>query len=247
MDTQKKNTFLLAALVLLALGVLLLIAQDREITVSNAQENTISVTGEAEQFIAPDTASISFSMTRKSKNLSEATDSVNKRISELIRSLKDDGVKESDIKTTGYNVNPQYVYLERERTFDGYRVTQSVQVKIRDLDNVNTVVTKIGKLEVDNVSGLTFFIDNDEKIQEDLREDAIKDAKKKASKLAKDLGVNLDDIVGFSEGGGGYYPNLYSKNGSFALESADFAPAPASIPAGENRLQSTVTITYTIK
>jgi len=247
MDTHKKNTFLLAALVLLTLGVLLIVAQDKEIVVSDTQENTISITGEAEQFVAPDTASISFSMTRKSKNLSEATDSVNQRISQLISSLKEDGVKESDIKTTGYNVNPQYVYTDRQRQFDGYRVTQSIQVKIRDLDNVNTVVTKIGQLEVDNVSGLSFFIDDDEKIQEDLREDAIKDAKKKAGKLAKDLGVNLDNIVGFSEGAGVRYPIAYAKNASFALESADFAPEPASIPAGENRLQSTVTITYTIK
>ncbi len=246
MEIQKKNMFLLAVLVVLVLGVLLVATQEKSITVSDVQENTISITGEAERFVAPDTASISFSMTRKSKNLSEATDSVNERISGLISTLKQDGVKESDIKTTGYNVNPQYIYTDRQRQFDGYRVTQSIQVKIRDLDNVSTVVTKIGQLEVDNVSGLSFFIDDDEKIREDLREDAIKDAKKKASKLARDLGVDLENIVGFSEGGGGYYPQQRGKTVSF-LESADFAVEEASIPAGENRQQSIVTITYTIK
>jgi len=162
MENTKTNSYLLIALVVIALGALFVAAGDKKTKIVNEeQHNTISVTGEAERFVAPDTASISFSMTRKSEDLSEATNSVNKRMSNLLQSLKSDGIKESDVKTTGYNVQPQYVYVERERLFDGYRVTQSVQIKIRDLDNVNEVVTKIGELQVDNVSGLSFFIDND--------------------------------------------------------------------------------------
>jgi len=246
MNQNNTLLYLLIALVAISLGALFVASGDKTTTFSNEnQENTISVSGESERFVAPDTASLSFSMTRKSNNLSEATDSVNERISELIKSLKSDGVKESDIKTTGYNVNPQYAYTDRQRVFDGYRVTQSVQVKIRELDNVNTVVTKIGELEVDNVSGLNFFIDNDEEIQEELREEAIKDAQDKANKLARDLGVDLDRIVGFSEGGGSYYPQPYFKTAAFAEDLA-FDVAEASIPAGENRLSSQVTITYSI-
>lgn len=248
MENTKTNSYLLIALVVIALGALFVAAGDKKTKIVNEeQHNTISVTGEAERFVAPDTASISFSMTRKSEDLSEATNSVNKRMSNLLQSLKSDGIKESDVKTTGYNVQPQYVYVERERLFDGYRVTQSVQIKIRDLDNVNEVVTKIGELQVDNVSGLSFFIDNDDEIQEELREDAIKDAKQKASKLARALGVNLDEIVGFNEGGsGGYIPQSFFKSSTLSLE-ADFAAVEASVPAGENRLQSSVTITYKLK
>jgi len=248
MDTQKNNLYITLAIIVALIAIVITSGSDKEyILTDSSQENTISVTGESERFVVPDTASISFSMTRKSKDLSEATDSVNSRMKELLSSLKSDGVKESDIKTTGYNVNPQYVYTDRKQVFDGYRVTQSVQIKIKDLDNVNSVVTKIGEIQVDNVSGLSFFIDNDQEIQEELREEAIKDAKKKAAKLARDLGIDLDEISGFTEGGNrGYYPQPYFSKTALFAESADFAAEEATITAGENKMQSTVTITYTL-
>lgn len=246
MNQNNTVLYLLIALVVIALGALFVAAGDKTTTFTNEDaNNTISVSGESERFVAPDTASISFSLTRKSKNLSEATDSVNERVGNLLDVLASDGIKESDVKTTSYNVYPQYVYTDRQRVFDGYQVTQSMQVKIRDLDNVAAVVSKVGELQVDNVSGLSFFIDDDQKIMEELREEAIDDAKDKAKKLSKDLGVDLSVIVGFSEGGnGGYYPQPYLRSASFALEDASFEEA--SIPAGENRLSSQVTITYSI-
>jgi len=249
MDAIKQFNLLLIVLVVIALASLFVATRDQEIVLSQSESrNTISITGEAERFVAPDTASMSFSMTRKSTNLSEATDSVNERISSLVSSLRSDGVRESDIKTTNYSVQPQYIYNERERVFDGYRVTQSLEVKIRDLDSVSSVVSKIGELEVDNVSGLSFFVDNDEEIREELREEAIDDARAQASRLASDLGVSLSKIIGFSEGGAvKFISEPVFRTTAFAEEALFDASVPVSIPTGEDRLNARVTITYELE
>jgi len=245
MNKDKQGIYILIGLVVIALLAAFVATREKEVTIVDSSQNqTVSVTGEAERFIAPDTASVSFTITRKSKNLTEATDSVNKRIADLVKELREEDVKESDIKTTSYSVNPEYNYQNRVQNFDGYRVRQSVEVKIRELDNVNTVLTKIGELQVDNVSGLTFFIDEDKEIKEELRKEAINDAKTKAKKLAKELGVDLDDIVGFSENDN-QYPQPFYRDQAFA-DDGESGAIQATIPAGENEFKSSVTITYKI-
>lgn len=241
----------------MALGLALVAAlgvfgggMNREIVISNDtyDQKTITVSGEAERFVAPDTARISFSMTRKNVNLSVATDSVNERIGEMVDALSEFGVKDKDMKTTNYNVYPEYNYVRNsgERTFDGYRVNQSIELKIRDLDQVSPILTKIASFEVDNVSGLSFYVEDDQDIRDELRKEAIDSAKAKAAELSRDLGVSLKTIVGFNEGGQGYYPQpVYAAAMDF--EESSFAVREATVPAGENAYNAQVSITFVIE
>ena len=64
--------------------------------------------------------------------------------------------------------------------------------------------------------------------------------------LAKDLGVKIKTVVSFyeSNSGSGVYPMMYEK----AMSSVSYARDEAvSLPAGENKITSNVTITYEIK
>jgi len=83
MDWINKNTNSVIIAVVVLVAVIVLFGDrggEEKILLQNDYDNTISVTGEAERFVKPDTASVSFTMTRKSRVLSEATDSVNERI-----------------------------------------------------------------------------------------------------------------------------------------------------------------------
>lgn len=223
------------------------------------QDRIVTLTGEAERFVAPDVAEVSFSVTRKAPNAQEALNSVNQRMAAIVETLNNIGLEESDVKTQNYSVNPEYRYVSRtvtspedafviedrgnERVFDGYRVRQDVRVIIRDLENVERIMTQIGALEIDNVSNLSFRVDNDEQIREELRSEAIADAKEKAKVLSRDLGVRLETIVGFSEGGGIGVP--------YAARSLDFAESAsldkAVIPVGENELRAQVNVSFVIE
>ncbi len=222
----------------------------RSITVdmnSSVSEHTISVDGKAETFVKPDTAKVSFGVTAKNISTDVATKSVNERMGTLVSELKKEAVAEKDIKTINYDIAPEYTYDNGTQRFEGYRVSQRVEVIIRDLQTVSQVLNIVNSADLDNVSQLTFFVDDDEAVNKKLREQAIADAKVNAEKIAKDLGVDLDQVVSFydySDEGVNPVP-MYGAEKS--MMSADMESSAPVVPEGENQFVSKVSVTYKIK
>ena len=227
--------------------------------------NILSVTGTGAVFAVPDTGMFSFSVVETAKTIKEAQDKATKKINSAIDALKELGIAEKDIKTTGYNSYPKYEYQNAvcpmdatagasrvtlycppgKQTLTGYEVSQSITVKIRKTEEAGVVLAKMGSLGVSNMSGLDFVIDDPDAAQAEARDKAIQDAKEKAKVLAKSLGVRLVKIVNFEEGnrGGPIYYEMAVQGK--AMDAS--APVPPQLPVGENKITSTVTITYEIR
>lgn len=224
-----------------------LVFSDRDVRVdmtTSEGERTISVDGTAETFVAPDTASVSFAIMQKSPTTSVATDSVNKRMDVLVKDLEKIGIEKKDIKTVQYDVQPEYSYNEGKQKFEGYRVTQRVDVVMRDLDTTSDVLATVNSAGVDNVSELKFFVDDTEGVMKDLQKQAINDAKEKAKELSKDLGVNLNEIVGYDTVNDNSVQPAYRSDMAFAAVKEE--NAPAVVPTGENQFVSNVSVVYKI-
>lgn len=224
--------------------------------------STINVEGTANVVALPDIATFTFTVTETAKTVAEAQQKATAKSNAALDSLKNQGVADRDISTQSYNINPRYEYQktvcpaglassisycpEGKSVLTGYDVSQSTEVKVRDLTKAGAILTSIGSLGVQNVYGLNFTIDEPTKIQAEAREKAINAAKEKARKLADQLGVRLVRIVSFSESAGGGYPrpvyNAYGKGGD--MVAAEAAP---SIPTGEQKYASYVNITYEIQ
>ena len=221
--------------------------------------NVISVSGEGEVFAVPDLATFSVTVTEEAKEVKDAQKVATKKINDIISYLKGAGIEEKDIKTTSYNVNPKYEWIQEScapglpcrggrQEMTGFEVSQSVEVKVRDTEKAGDILSGVGSRGAFNVSGLSFTIDEEDKLKSEARAKAIDDAEGKAQELADQLGVSLVRIVGFSEDGGGY--PIYAKREMTMALSDGGAPALASapsIPTGENKITSNVTITYEIR
>ena len=253
-----------AALVML---VLFLGASIKQIKNTATTANTISFNGEGKVFAVPDIAAISFSILTEAKTSKAAQDSNSTKSKQVVDFLKSQSIEDRDIKTSGYNVYPQYGYAKPvpmpagsggggvsypeyypypgNQEIVGYQVIQSFEVKIRDLEKVSAVLDGLVKAGANQVNNLGFKIDDEEKLKEQAREMAINDAKEKADALKKQLGIRLGKIVGFSEGG--YYPPMYFKAEAMdAVGGRGGGPTP-EVPTGENEVVISVTITYQIK
>ncbi len=219
-----------------------------KITLSDESMRTISVTGKAERFVAPDTASISFALIEVAPSITVAKNSVNERMTGLLTTLKSFEIAESDIKTQSYNVSPKYRYEgeTRNRSIDGYQVSQNIQVKIRKIENLEKVLGTIGSTGIDSLNGPHFFVNDDEEIHIELRKEAIQDAKQKAKKLGDDLGVRLRTIVGFREDDARLYAD-FARTASFDAALSVGEEVAPQIPIGENELQSFVTVIFEIE
>ena len=85
--------------------------------------------------------------------------------------MKDSGVEEKDIQTTQYSITPEYNWTERGgRIFVGYVITQQITVKIRDFDNIGSILDKATADGANSVGDLQFTIDDVEAVIAEARE-----------------------------------------------------------------------------
>ena len=213
------------------------------------EQNTISVNGFSEVTAKPDVAQITLTVITEDIELGIASNQNNERINAIISFLKESGVEDKDIKTSLYNINPRYEYLNdyNKRYLASYEVEQSLTVKIRNLDSVGDIVAGATERGSNDISSLQFIIDDDELLKAQAREQAIANAKENAEKLGKELGVSLTEMVSFYENS--YVPtysdNAYKLMGGAMTELSSISSP--SIQTGENSITSNVTIVYKIK
>lgn len=219
--------------------------------------NSISVNGKGEAISIPDVATFSFSVTENAKTVAEAQAKATERTNNALAAVKAGGVAEKDIKTLSYNINPHYEYNQGictvygcpngKSVLTGYDVSQTVEVKVRDLAKAGELFDSIGNVGVQNVNGLTFSIDDIDTIKAAARADAIANAQEKADKIAKDLGVTLVRVMNFYDSSDDViYPYARAEMGMGGDATVKNQIAP-SIPAGEQKVTATVSITYEIR
>ena len=161
--------------------------------------------------------------------------------------MKKQDIDDKDIKTTGYNIYPQYKYPQYggQPTITGYQVNQSLEIKVRNLDSVSNILDGVVTAGANQVNGLTFEIDDPDTLKAEARAKAIADAKKKANELQSQVGISLGKIVNFSENTGGYPIPIYY---DAKLEGRGMGGGGGpTVPTGENEIVVNVSLTYQIK
>jgi uncharacterized protein len=220
--------------------------------------NIITITGHGEVQAVPDIANVYFSIRKDAKTVKEAQASVAEIEKKALDLIRTNNILDKDIKTENASFNPKYEYKygsvvcnqygcppnPGKNVLVGYEAYESINVKVRNVDDAGKIMEGLGALGVTELSGPNFTIDNEEGLQAQARKLAIDDARLKAKVLAKDLGIRLGKITSFNEGGN--YPRpMYDK----MMTGASFAESsvPAELPMGENTISSDVTITYEIR
>lgn len=260
MNTYFSETYakLLVSLTLVAAIVALVsyAVVNFERSATSDYEATISVTGEGEVLAIPDVGQFSFSVAAEADTAAAAQEASGTAINEILAYLREQGIEDKDIKTENYNLYPRYRFEERicpmgsycppgERVQDGFEVSQTIMVKVRETDRAGEIIAGVGERGATNISRLNFIIDDIESLQVEAREQAIEDAQEKAERLAKQLGVKLTRIVSFYEDSG--YQPYFNERVMMAADSAEAGFGGAEMPRGEESTKISVNITYEIK
>ncbi len=216
---------------------------------------TISVTGTGEVTAVPDIAILSLTLSKDAKTSKEAQSLLNTEVTKVLSYISSQKIDDKDVQSQFGGITPKYdsqqiycityPYPQPTPKIVGYTATQSLSVKIRAVDTANEVRTGLAQVGVTDIAGPTFTIDDEKELKEEARRNAIDDARNQAEVLARDLRVRLGKVASFSENNGGY-PVMYEAKMDRSTSSAGQAPAP-ELPKGENKIISTVTITYEIR
>ena len=202
-----------------------------------AYAGTITIEGRGEVMAAPDMAQITSGVTTQGATAREALDANTTAMAALVAELKASGIEARDIQTSGFSVNPNYVYTdERDANgytlppkINGYQVFNTVTVRVRALDSLGAILDQSVSVGANTINGISFAVADPSKLYDEARTKAFADAQAKARLYADTARVDLESIRSISEvqtyGAPQPYP-MYAR--------ADMAvSAPVPVEAGE--------------
>ena len=247
----------IAFLVILSLGVLSwgYYNYHQAQNIINEGEHTISFTAEGKVLAKPDIAKITFYVINQGEKAETVQKENNERMQEAVSFVKNQGVDEDDIRTVRYNLNPEYDYTWCKKPGDkpypscppkiiGYKLDQGIEVKIRDFDKIDTIVGGLSEKGVNQISNVSFVIDDTENYKNEARILALDKVEKRAKLLAQKSSIKLGKIIDISEGQG-IYPVFREAKMEAVGVSSDEIEAP--IEPGTQEITVTLTVTYKLR
>ncbi|MDB5540954.1 MAG: hypothetical protein JWQ89_2681 [Devosia sp.] len=213
-----------------------------------AAPGTISIGGLGEVTAAPDTAFVMSGVTTQGATAREALDATTKAMAELLETLKAAGIEARDIQTSGFSVNPNYVYTDARDAngyqlppkINGYQVSNTVNVRVRQLASLGAVLDKAVTVGANTINGITFSVADPSKLYDEARKVAFADARAKAQLYAEVAGEALGDIRNITENQSIGQPQPYMMKAM----AQDAAGAPVPIEGGELSYTINVQVTW---
>ncbi len=205
----------------------------------------VNVRGEGMVEIVPDEAIARFGVTSDEKTLSKAYLENTKNMNAVIEAVKRKGIDEKDIMTSSYRVIPVYPRDDSGRTVPGkpasYRVSQSLSVKIRQMEDTGTVIDEVISAGVNTFEGIQFVSSLSDEMEIEARVKAAENAKEKAASLAEALGFRLGRILSVSESSQGMPPVA-----RMAAQDVSMLRTAPQIEPGTLEVVATCDVTYEI-
>ncbi len=217
-------------------------------TITQTKGEPFVVEGTGKVYVTPDIAKVTVGITQSGSSLTSVQNAVNKSSQNLVNQLKNQGIAESDIKTTSYNIYPQYDYTSPTRQITGYEVSTNYEVTVRDFNKVNGVLGTATAAGANVVGNVSFDLSDNLKKQktQEAMTSAVTEAKDKADELAKAAGITLGKVINVSETTN--QPNIIPMNAELGV-GGGVTPATTtpSVQSGQTEIDVTVSVSYDIR
>ncbi len=204
--------------------------------------STVTVTGQAKTQERSQIATFTAGVSSVNDDKETAVNEVNGKIETIISAVKDFGIDEKDIQTQNLSV-----YQTEERFYEEgvqksrpgqWRVSNSIEIKLRDVDEASTLAGLLTNSGATSVHGPSFSLEETQEAEVGLLEEAIENAREKAETIAEGSNRTLGRIISVTEG-----TQAASVYRAVGLEAGGGAP----IEPGTETVGKTVTVVFELK
>ncbi len=211
-------------------------------TTGSTPEHTITVSGSGDVSVAPDVADVYLGVSATAPKAVDARSTAATQMTAVVAAVKAQGIADKDITTVNVSLNPVYDYSGSTSRLTGYQFSNTIKITVRDVTKVAAVIDRGVGAGANNVSGVTFRVNDPTSIQSQARSLAMTDAHNKALALAQAAGVQIKGVASISETSGST-PIYYAVPAAM-----DAAKAGASTPiqTGTTDVTVNVTVAYLI-
>lgn len=195
---------------------------------------------------APEQAVVSLAVETAARTARQAADENAQRMNQLIAALRRLDIPEDQIRTTAYNMYPEYrqwdgrdpAQADRQPEIIGYRVMNMVSVTVDGASRAGAVIDAALGAGANRVDGLNFQLRNPDAVRAEALREAVAKARAEAALLAEAAGLTLGAPMEISTSYGYVPPPM-----PMMMDRAE-ARAPTPVAPGTVEVQASVNIVY---
>jgi len=204
----------------------------------------ISVAGTGQVLVKPDVVRFNIGIETRAATVADAQKQSADGSQKLTDALKGAGIKPEDIQTANYSIYPDYITGPNQAPkLNGYVVNNTLSVVVRDISKAGQVLDAGGAAGANQISNISFTLDNNADALKQARTAAMNDASAKAQQLAAAGKVSVGSVVQIVENTSSQPPAPFrSAPDAIAAPSA----AASQIESGQYTVTVNVQVTYAI-
>ena len=205
----------------------------------------VMTTGEGVVKLAPDRVWVTIAAESRAKGPREAQRANVDAMSAVLAKVKGLGLAADAIRTSGYDLQPEFDYANGRQTLRGYVARNSVEIRVDDIARAGDVLEAAVGSGATSVSGLRFDLKDRAMAEREALRKAVADARGRADAAAAGAGLHVDRVIRIEEQRAAPMdprPVLMARQSMVA--EAGMAPP---IAPGELEVRAIVTMTATIK
>jgi uncharacterized protein YggE len=215
-------------------------AQER---VAPTERPAIVTSGEGIVKMAPDRVWVSIAAESRARSPRDAQRANADAMSAVLGRLKGTGLPADAIRTSGYDLQPEFDYANGKQTLRGYVARNAIDVRVDDIARVGEILDLAVGSGATSVSGVRFDLKDRSAAEREALKRAVADARARADAAASGAGLTIDRVMRIEEQRGYVQePRPMAMRRDLAAESAQ-----TPITAGELEVRATVTMTTAIR
>jgi uncharacterized protein len=165
-------------------------------------QSTITVQGQGMASSSPNLAVIRSGVVSHAISPSDAIAANNQAMSRLLSIATKFGIDDKDIQTSHFGLNPEYKHVDNQTPplITGYRVSNQFTARLRDITKLGDFLDALVQGGANQISGITFEIEDAKALHTKARQSAAADAKFRAEMYAKEFGLTVGKPISIVEG-----------------------------------------------
>jgi uncharacterized protein len=211
-----------------------------------AKVHFVSASGEATVKAKPDRAQVSIGVVTQAPTAQAASSQNASQTAAVLEAVKRSLGSAGEIKTTGYNISPQYQYAPaKPPKITGYQANNTVLAIVNDIALTGKVIDAANDAGANEITGISFSLRDDSAVRAQALAEAATKARSAAEAIANALHVHVTGVLHAETAES---PIVRPLNRAFTMSVDAAAPrAPTPIEAGDLDVRASVNVTLGVE
>jgi uncharacterized protein len=191
----------------------------------------------------PDRAWVTIAAESRAKTPGDAQKLNADAMSAVLAKIKGTGLPADAIRTSSYELRPEFDYANNRQTLRGYVAQNAVEVRVDDLPKLGGVLDVAVGAGATTVSGIRFDLKDRAKPEQEALQQAVAHARAQADTAAQAAGLKVDRIVRIEV----HRDTAMPPPRPMAMRAEMAVSAEPPVAPGELEIKATVTLTTAIR